>query len=297
MFSNIVKVIPIKTESTFNWKSDFLKQTFNDFHKENENIEMIDITTYQNPAYEKKSLCNTALDLIGVKNYLNNIDDCYILLLDSDLIFIKSIENLDLTNEVLAASFGFNRFHQKAKRYTRNFLEFNVVKNSVANFYKEKIDNNFNKKLNFVYDFPIFIKKSILSQIIDEWIELTFLLYSSDDKKSNPIKNQIIGYSFAFSLLMSKLEITPTVLDIIYFNNITNSEDSDKIFYDMKDDLTVNTRLGAKTFFHKNTLLGDKIYEYDPSILTREQNIFLDLINTYIIRHVIKSSVAEIIPV
>ena len=117
MVNQCVKIVPLKTNENPDWQFEFLKESFNKFNSEN-NFELIDIEEYKNNAFYKKVSCDTALQLMGLKKYLNKIDDCYILLIDQDLIFINTLYLPDVSEPVYASSFGFSRFNIKSKQYT-----------------------------------------------------------------------------------------------------------------------------------------------------------------------------------
>jgi hypothetical protein len=233
---------------------------------------------------------------MGLKKYLSKIDDCYILLIDQDLIFINTLNLLDVSHPVYASNFGFSRFNIKSKQYTKNFIEFDTIKNLIFSFYKKNINLDCLSENIEIFDLPILIKKSLLDQIIDRWIELAFMLYASKDGEIFSAKNRQFTYSFAFSLALSEFNILPKELDIVYFNSIGNSN-SANLLYDMKDDLLVNSHNGAATIFKKSRELNEEIYSYKNEQLNKYQNVFMELINNFIIKNKIKATIIGIIPV
>lgn len=281
-------------KKNYNWEQKFLNESLNHFKSE-EIAGIIDLNIFK-PKINNS--CDIGLQLFALKNSLPHIKEPYILLLDNNLALINSLEKLILGDDIYVSQYGYNRFDIKSAHYSRSRGEHETVKNIIYNFYKTQINIAIPANNLFVaYDFPFLIKKSVLEKIIDRWIELTMLLFYSRTSKENPITFRSHVYTFAFSITLLEYNITPTVLDIVYFNSVFN-KNNEYIFYDMTDDLIVNIPgVGAKTIFRKGEILNPKIYQYESQKLNNTQNTFMSLLNNFIIKQIVGAKTFELIPV
>ncbi len=184
-----IKVLVLNQEESKTWQDDVLKQSFENCHKNEDNVNL-HFLNYRSEDESYKLLREQnlyAARLFLIKKLINEAfeDNDYIFLINNNFFFISSLNKL-IFNEDCCLSYPFDNIEYRNPGQNINESCWSsIVKithhiDDLVTLYNNKINNTHD--INDIYSniklygLPIYIKKSFLSLIIDRWIELTILI-------------------------------------------------------------------------------------------------------------------------
>lgn len=222
-----------------NWQTDLLYHSFLNYHKNDKNLDFMAVVIDDHkpincnyPFYkcDIQSQANINGDhyviydrAFSIKNFLqktksNSNEERLFLFLEADFVFLKPFQIDNKNNNTLGQKYSYMSL--KSDEFCRK----------VISYYKNKINPSFEiEKYYKPTGWPFLIKESILSSVVDRWIELT-IKFRTEDPENNPLYKNWICDMYGFNIALAEKMTPVELIDIMEMPPYGEEKDS-TIFY------------------------------------------------------------------
>lgn len=233
-----------------NWQMNILYKSFLDVYEDNQDFISVVTNPTKNIDFKYPYfLCqNTYENFIendhyivynrsySIREYLKSLkdeEDILFLLIEPDFIFLKKY----FTENLSAQFYNYMLFTtgSEAEKVIDFYLKLYPSSIDVKKYYKP-------------IGWPIFIKKNILNQIIDRWIELTIIFRSNPE---SPLYKSWICDMYGFNIALAEKNYCIDVfdkMDMPPFENYNREPSFYHYCYKIEDNITKNTLFDKKSY-------------------------------------------------